>query len=487
MLRTLERSNAKRRVKRQRPYHAGPRPDSSQPEHTDLLPQIEHIVVLMMENHSYDNYLGTLAGKGDGFPLDAQGNPIDPHGNRDASGALVPPHGLPRTQQSDDVPTQSWAASHIQFADGELNGFPYSIERTVPTHKQDAKVSMGYWVKEDLPFYHSLAATFPLATRWFSSCLGPTFPNRRFLISGTAHGLIDDVIASCYDWPLTGTIFDLLTAHGISWANYHNKPRWKVLLKAIFGRTGQRVGRRLLPYLAGIIPGIEHFVIGEFQFSADMYPRELLRTINHALPLEQFFAATADGSLPSFSLVDPDYGAFSEENPQDIQCGEGFAATVIDAVMRGPGWPKTLLIWLYDEHGGYYDHVVPDEAPAPDGVAGTSLAERFPLLRKLPFLKGSLAKLDLADDGPRTYDRFGFRVPAVIVSPYARQKCEVSDPFDHTSILRLVEEKWNLPALTKRDAAATAPLSALDLKAPPAFLIPPVLADPAKPWTDTDE
>ena len=167
MLRTLERSNAKRRVKRQRPHHAAPRPDPSQPEHTDRLPQIDHIVVLMMENHSYDNYLGTLAGKGDGFPLDARGVPIDPRGNRNASGALVPPHRLPRTRQCDGVPTQTWAASHIQFADGVLDGFPRSIEKTLPAYTPHANVSMGYWGKEDLPFYHSLADTFPLATRWF--------------------------------------------------------------------------------------------------------------------------------------------------------------------------------------------------------------------------------------------------------------------------------------------------------------------------------
>ena len=484
MLRAVERSNAKRRVKRQRPHHAAARPDVSQPENTDRLPRVDHIVVVMMENHSYDSYLGTLAGRGDGFPLDGQGKPADPHRNLDASGAPVPPFHLARTVQEDGVPTQTWQASHVQYADGALDGFPRSIEQTVPSRVGQAKVSMGYWGPQDLPFYHSLASTFPLATRWFCSCLGPTFPNRRFLISGTAHGLVDDVIVSCYDVPKAGTIFDLLTADGISWANYHNKRRWRVVLPTVLGRTGHRIGRLVLPYLAGVIPGLQQFVIGEFQFCADMYPREFLRTVNHALPLEKFFAAAADGTLPSFALVDPDYGAFSEENPQDVQCGEGFAAAVVNAVMEGPAWPRTLLIWLYDEHGGYYDHVVPPAAPEPDDVPGTSLPERFPILARLPLLKKLLAELDLADGtGPRPYDRLGFRVPAVIVSPYAKPDCVVTQPFDHTSILRLLEEKWNLPALTERDAAATAPLAALDFDAPPAFLFPPVLAAPARPWS----
>ena len=80
---------------------------------------------------------------------------------------------------------------------------------------------MGYWTEQDLPFYYGLARTFPVADRWFSSCLGPTFPNRRFLIAGTAHGLIDDSPYDLLDYPPAGTIFDMLTRHGISWANYH--------------------------------------------------------------------------------------------------------------------------------------------------------------------------------------------------------------------------------------------------------------------------
>jgi phospholipase C len=259
MLDALEQAAAKRRVARQRAHHAASPPDPRRPEHTDCLPEISHIVVLMMENHSYDNYLGTL-GRGDGFPLNLNGEPMDPHRNRDSAGALIEPWHLATTEQADGVPTQTWNASHIQFSNGALDGFPKSIEATVPAHKNEASVAMGYFDASDLPFYHGLARTFPLATRWFSSCLGPTFPNRRFLTSGTAHGLIDDVMAALYDEPPAGTVFDLLTAHGISWANYHNKPRWKTLVKSVFGRRGHKTGRLVLPYLAGVIPGLEHFV-----------------------------------------------------------------------------------------------------------------------------------------------------------------------------------------------------------------------------------
>src|SRR5207249_5895416 len=137
------------------------------------------------------------------------------------------------TMQEDGVPFQSWSASHTQWADGKMTGFVTSTEQAVP--EGDKTAAMAYWTEEDLPFYHGLARTFPLADHWFSSCLGPTFPNRRFLISGTAHGLMDDLPWDIVDYPEAGTIFDVLTRHGIGWVNYHNVRHYSVLLRRVFG------------------------------------------------------------------------------------------------------------------------------------------------------------------------------------------------------------------------------------------------------------
>ena len=95
--------------------------------------------------------------------------------------------------------------------------------------------------------------------------------------------------------------------------------------------------------------------------------------MRHVHSTDQFFADADNGTLPAFSIVDPDFDVYSEENPQDIRKGESFAAEVINRVMHGKGWPGTLLIWLYDEHGGYYDHVPPPPAVPPDDVEGRSL------------------------------------------------------------------------------------------------------------------
>jgi phospholipase C len=182
--------------------------------------------------------------------------------------------------------------------------------------------------------------------------------------------------------------------------------------------------------------------------------------------------------------VDPDFDVYSEENPQDIRKGESFAAEVINRVMHGKGWPDTLLIWTYDEHGGYYDHVPPPEAIPPDDVEGRHMGARPGWLRVLHrLLFPSYARdAETSDDEPMRYDRYGIRVPAVVVSPYARPGCVLSDVFDHTSVLKLVEEKWNLPTLTRRDAAALSPIGALDLSAPPAFRTPPSLPEPSLKW-----
>jgi len=338
----------------------GERPDPSRPEGTDRLPQIGHIVILMMENHSFDNYLGML-GRGDGFTLDAGGNPTAT--NLTQAGEPVRAFHLPSTTQHPSVPTQSWVASKEQFDGGRNDGFVTSIEHS--GQQGDPRVAMGYWKEQDLPFYSSLARAFPLADRWFGSCLGPTIPNRRFLISGTANGLTTDALGDLLDKP-PGTIFDMLNRNGITWANYHTSQELNLF----------KIRRaRLRSDLQSMV-----------QFTADIYPFDMLGYWGHVRTIGRFFNHARTGRLPAVSIVDPNYETDSEENPHDIQLGEAFAAKVVNAAMAGPGWGRTVLIWCYDEHGGYYDHVPPPAAVEPDDVRPrTAPRDRF--------------------------DRLGFRVP----------------------------------------------------------------------------
>ena len=333
MLERTETRLARRTLRKRGGNLAGERPDPTKAQGVDCLPQIGHIVILMMENHSYDNYFGMLSGRGDGLTLGPNGQPTATNAKTD--GSTVPMAHSPTTRQVPAVPSQSWSASHIQWNGGACDGFVRSIEETLPG--KDATVAMRYWTEHDLPFYYGLAKTFPLATRWFSSCLGPTFPNRRFLIAGTAHGLIDDLPFGMVDYPEAGTIFDLLSAHRITWANYHNVPPWQINFKRIFHSRGVNFFRLIGALFAGLFPGLMKSVQSKIQATADLYPLGTLRSINHLRTMRQFFVDARSGSLPSVSVVDPDFGQWSEENPQDIQKGEAFASKVINAVMTGKG------------------------------------------------------------------------------------------------------------------------------------------------------
>jgi phospholipase C len=477
MLYAAEVRSAQRKVAGFRQYMAADRPDQSRPEGADCLPQIKHIVVLMMENHSYDNYLGMMDGRGDGLALGSGGQPAGV--NYDSKGGAIRiqrfkgPKERTSTSQYSSVPTQSWSASHIQWNDGRCDGFVRSVEQTLAPNV-DPSIPMTYFTETDLPFYYGLARTFPLATRWFSSCLGPTFPNRRFLLAGTAHGLIDDLPFGMGDYPEAGTIFDVLSANRISWANYHHATSFQIN----FGRSTGSWWTILLGWVSAffskLLPAITTYGKGKLQTTATLYPLGLLKASNHLKTMAQFFTDARAGTLPAFSIVDPDFGIWSEENPQDVQTGEAFSARIINAVMSGPGWPDTLLIWLYDEHGGYYDHVNPPSAIAPDDVAAGDPITRSWLARLILGLTPYAKEIATINAGPNTYTNYGFRVPAVIVSPYAKPNYVTSTIYDHTSILKLLELKWNLPSLTRRDAAAKAPLDALDLSRP-TFLKPPVL------------
>ena len=156
--------------------------------------------------------------------------------------------------------------------------------------------------------------------------------------------------------------------------------------------------------------------------------------------------------------MDPDFGAYSEENPQDIGQGEAFAAAMINAVMHGPGWESTLLLWIYDEHGGYYDHVPPPAAVAPDDVPARNWQLSQPLgARALMRVLAEVAQeaRERRTTGPVSYDRYGFRVPAVIVSPYARPDFVLQrGARPHLGAQARSRRSGTCPPLTRRDAAA---------------------------------
>ena len=405
----------------------GSLPDPSLAAGTDTMPGVSHMVVLMLENHSFDNLLGML-GRGDGFKLGPGGVPTA--ANPYPDGRVQHAFHMPTTCQLSSTPSQEWAASHNAYDNGRNDGFVRTPISPATPHIVGG-VAMGYWTGADLPFTYSLAASFPIADRWFSSALAQTDPERRFLIAGTAAGMTDDIGTSPGNAvPDSGlatpdpTIFNELDAHGISWTDY-----------AASYPTGATP--ELFPVTDGATEALHHAAF------------------------DQFYADAASGKLSAFTLLDPDYGTQSQENPQNIAVGEGLLAKVVNALGSSPLWPSTMLVVTYDEGGGYYDHVPPPAALAPDPIP--------------PMVQPTESPYD-------GFARYGFRVPAVVVSPYAKRSYVSHRLYDHTSILAMVERKWNLPALTYRDANANDLTDFLDLGAldrhRPTFPTLPRLARP---------
>jgi len=209
---------------------------------------------------------------------------------------------------------------------------------------------------------------------------------------------VNDTLPSLTDYPPNGTIFDQLDAHGVTWKDYYTD-------------------------LA----------------TTELYPPLYLKNVgSKVVPIAGFFTDAAAGTLPGYCLVEANYSTQSEENPQNIAIGEAFAASVINAVIHGPAWDKTLLVWTYDEHGGYYDHVPPPAAVAPD-----SIAPQVP-------------------SGQSAYDgfaRLGFRVPFALVSPPPRLACGVR-PHQHPQAGRDQVEpaRADLPGRERERAARHAGL-----------------------------
>jgi phospholipase C len=387
----------------------GSKPFPHRPEGVDSLPQIDHIVVVMMENHSFDNVLGMLphkvkARRGvDGLPVSRSGKQLAV--NLDNSGTPVRAVHAPSACQLPDTPRQDWNASHLSYGNGKNDGF---VKASGPN-------AMWFWDDKDLPFTYSLASKFPVGERYFGSCLGQTYPNRRYLLSGSSDGITATDNRTFSVPAANGTIFDRLDQHRITWRNYYENLPATLVIPGVFNDSRKK----------------------------------------NIQPLTKFISDCRHGRLPDVSFVDPQFDIRSEENPQDIQFGEQFVFEVVRAVIESPNWKSTALFLTYDEHGGYYDHVPPPRAIKPDNTP--------PLL----------------DPGevPGAFDRYGFRVPLVVVSPFARPGYVSRMVQDHTSILRFIERKWNIGAMTFRDANAHDMTDYFNFKQKkPALLHPPRLA-----------
>jgi phospholipase C len=328
--------------------------------------------------------------------------------------------------------------------------------------------TMGFYNQDELPFYYDLAQNFALSDRFFCSVLGPTFPNRSYLMAATSFGHLttnDDFPPPGGYRPITGTIFDLLEANQVSWADY-------------FQDVPQG---------------------GSFRdFS-------LTSADPHFLPLPVFLAQVAGapgaGELPAVSFIDPNFGLFGitgendEHPPTDIQRGQAFVSQVVNAVRNGPRWQDSVLFIVYDEHGGAYDHVRPARAVAPDPIAPGQCADLSNPPASLQPGGGAECHDNILGGGtsiesaielcpafaadptgpfPKEcagFDQLGVRVPFLAISPFSRRHYVSHHVADHTSILAFVETVFlrGRQHLTERDAHADNLLDLFDFEHAPSL------------------
>jgi phospholipase C len=449
------------------------------------LHKVKHIIIVMQENHSFDNYFGVLPYV-EGGPYHP--GPCDPedhacvdgltcstsgsglactNSNRDDDGSTVVSfhsrnycpgpdlrHDWPGSHQEANFlnPAQNFLASpndgFVLVNDGATPLVPPLVPDGIGQHPPDPGAesptdddTMGYYDQTDLPFYHGLAQVFAINDRYFSSVKGPTFPNRSYELAATSFGHLTTAeifpplppavpFPGGYK-PITGTIMDLLDERGITWNNYF----------------------------------------------ADVPTTAIFRGLDftHLLPVSTFFAIAGSPActLPEVSFVDPAFGSnafgtnpalmeFDEHPPSDIRKGQFFVSQIVNAVRNSSCWQDSIVFITWDEHGGFYDHVSPPrarqgQAPNPDGISpgqcadlSNSPASQLPGGGAQCFVS-QIDAVSICSDFTSTglypascpnFDQLGFRVPFIAVSPFSKPHHVSHRLADHTSLLALIEKRF---------------------------------------------
>lgn len=385
-----------------------PRP-AVPPEAAKGLPEdptggLEHVLMIMQENHTFDNYYGTFPGA-DG-PPSGTCVPRDPD---DPELGCVEPFHLESARTEDLHHGRS--VSIRAYNEGRMDGFVIAQdERNLP-----GEVALGYYDGRDLPFYWNLATDYVLADRFFSSDAGGSLANHMYWVAARGATSVPE---DGFSFP---TIFDRLQEAGIDWKFYVQNYDPSITFRDLdpdSPKASQIVWVPLLNFP---------------RFLDD--PERNSRIVD----ISEYYRDLAEGTLPAVGFIAPS-GA-SEHPPGDVTIGQVYATSLITALMRSSSWSSSLFVVTYDDWGGWYDHVPPPQVDA---------------------------------------DGYGFRVPALFVSPYSRSGLIDSTVYDYTSVLRFIEEHWGLDPLTARDATANSIGAALDLTQPPkaprfpASVYPPV-------------
>jgi phospholipase C len=442
---------------------------------TGSLQSLNHIIIFAQENRSLDHYFGAMrqywAQNGivdqsfDGLPQFNPATGIAPlQGAAPANPGCDPAlststNCVASTADTADLVTsfhmtsmcneeQSpfWDEAHVDWdlndnigtSPAALNGFVVASandarQSTPPLNDINGLRAMGYFNGGDLNYYYFMASSFATSDRWFAPVMDRTQLNRMYLLAATSGGHAYP-LAPPYSALTNTTIFQELQSAGITWKIYVNPE-----------------GTNCAATDSACLAGFSYINMFAYEQTILASP-SLLQNI---VPTSQFTTDAQNGTLPQVALIEPASSAGLDEHPNDIdtsapiniQAGANYASGLINALMASSSWKDSAMIFTYDEPGGYYDHVSPQAATPPDSPGSPT------------YLPIDLQAGDVCDapgqlgSGTCNFAYTGYRVPMIVISPFAKKNFVSHTVYDSTAILALIEKRFNVPALTNRDAA----------------------------------
>jgi phospholipase C len=379
-----------------------------------LSSSVKHIIVLVQENRSFDHYFGFLndyrASQGlprnvDDLPANAENLGFDGH-------TMISAFHLATECTEEQSPF--WNESHVDYNredprsnTARMDGFAWTAGGYA--HSQGlsdtlGRRAMGYYTAADLPYYYFMATQFATSDRWFSPVDTRTQPNRMYLIGATSQGFVYPPAHSLSATP----IFKELDDAGVSWK--------------IYSKDGGT-------YLSYFQPYFSHHH-------------------SNVVPASQFLTDANNGTLPAVAYIEGGAESGDDEHPPEpVQVGEITVAGAINGLIESQSWKDSAFILTWDEGGGFYDHVPPVSTVNPDGIDPIDLKPN-----------------DV--HAPDHFTRTGFRVPLIVISPFAKKGYVSHTVADYTAILKFIERRWDLPPLNRRDAAQPDMTEFFDWSAP---------------------
>jgi phospholipase C len=395
-----------------------------------------HIIIMVQENRSFDHYFGHLAQywAANGYaaePFDGEASDVS---NPGTDGSPVSAYHL--TTSCLENPSPTWNESHADWNHEDPTSSTSKMDGFVRTAAADAKGFdfydtkgirvMGYYTDRELPYYYFMASNFATSDRWFSPVMTRTQPNRMYLYAATSHGHVYPLADTNSQQLKDKMIFELLQDNNISWKIYvHPDKNGCAKPSCLYAQS----------------------YINQFTFGNTIlqkYPQNLA-------PVSEYLSDVRNGTLPQVAFIEPASEVSLDEHPSDddvkpnlapnVESGSHYAASLINALMTSSSWKDSVFFFTFDEAGGFYDHVSPQPAVSPDGIP--------PQLKR-----GDICTSGSGAGGYTCgFTLTGYRVPLIVISPYAKKHYVSHTVADYTALLKFIEARFNLPTLTARDAA----------------------------------